>query len=220
MANIKTNQWVKIGEVARQAGVLASTVRYYTDLGLLETVGETPGGQHLYDVGETLARIARIRWLEQRGMDLQEIKAEFNPQRRLVRVLVVDDEPTVGELMGAVLQGRVATELRVARDGFSAGEMLAEYLPDLVVLDLRLPGIDGIELCRRMRRTPRFQATKILAITGYDTPETRTEILAAGADGYLPKPFTLTELGQQLETLLKPPAPPQGGTPAKVRGTP
>ena len=73
---------------------------------------------------------------------------------------------------------------------------------DLVVLDLMMPGITGFEICGYIRKNPKLVKTKVLAITGYDTPENKMKILNSGADDYLAKPFELRDLVSKLQTLI------------------
>lgn len=78
-----------------------------------------------------------------------------------------------------------------AMDGFEAGKKAVSFLPDLIILDLKLPGIDGFQVCKNIRNEEKLKNTKILAITGYDTPENKKKILECGADDFLAKPFEM-----------------------------
>ena len=73
---------------------------------------------------------------------------------------------------------------------------------DLVILDLHLPGVDGFEICSRIKKSSHSLRTKILAITGYDTPENAQRIFASGADAYLAKPFDIESLNKKINDLL------------------
>lgn len=193
---------LKISEVAEKASVLASTIRHYTDMGLLQFAATTDGGHRLYHESETLAQLARIKRLAARGLSLPDIKTELSGGGKK-RILVVDDELEVCELVADALKDRFPSEVRIARDGFSAGRVLSDFVPDLVVLDLMLPGVDGFEVCRQIRADDTFLGTKILAVTGYDTPENARRILDAGADMYLTKPLDTRELLKVVAGLLK-----------------
>jgi CheY-like chemotaxis protein len=193
---------LKISEVAEKANVLASTIRHYTDLGLLRYAATTEGGHRLYDETETLLQLARIKRLAARGFPLPQIKAELSGKGDK-RVLVVDDEPEVGDLVTDVLKDRRPFDIRVARDGFTAGRILGDFVPDLVVLDLMLPGVDGFEVCRQIRADENLAGVKILAVTGYDTPQNYQRIMDAGADMYLTKPLDAHELLRAVGKLLQ-----------------
>jgi two-component system, OmpR family, response regulator ResD len=115
-------------------------------------------------------------------------------------VLVVDDEPTIGEVVCRYLQ-RAGYETRVALDGFEAVEVADEQRPDLVVLDLMLPGIDGLEAMRRNRanggRTP------IILLTARGEESDRVIGLRLGADDYIVKPFSPGELVARVDAVLR-----------------
>jgi DNA-binding response OmpR family regulator len=109
------------------------------------------------------------------------------------RVLIVDDEPSI-VLSLQFLLAREGYEVDVARDGESALELAARRPPDLVVLDLMLPGIDGYEVCRRLREAPATTATRIVVVTARGREAERVRGLEEGADAYVTKPFSTREL--------------------------
>ena len=117
-----------------------------------------------------------------------------------MRVLVVDDEPSVrGALERALALDHY--DVRTAEDGRDALDHLVEHGVDAIVLDVAMPGVDGLEVCRRMRaggdRTP------VLMLTARDAVDDRVAGLDAGADDYLVKPFALKELQARLRALLR-----------------
>jgi two-component system response regulator MprA len=117
-----------------------------------------------------------------------------------MRVLVVDDDRAVREALRRALT-LAGYELRVAEDGAQAIELVAQEIPDAVVLDIAMPGIDGLEVCRRLRllgnRVP------ILMLTAREAVSDRVAGLDAGADDYLVKPFDVDELKARLRALLR-----------------
>ncbi|MFE9258383.1 response regulator transcription factor [Streptomyces sp. NPDC006879] len=116
------------------------------------------------------------------------------------RVLIVDDEPAVRE----ALQRSLAFEgydTRVAVDGFDALEQAAAYQPDLIVLDIQMPRMDGLTAARRLRAAG--SRTPVLMLTARDTVGDRVTGLDAGADDYLVKPFELDELFARIRALLR-----------------
>ncbi|WP_327355150.1 response regulator transcription factor [Streptomyces sp. NBC_01304] len=116
------------------------------------------------------------------------------------RILIVDDEPAVRE----ALQRSLAFEgygTEVAGDGIEALEKAAAYAPDLVVLDIQMPRMDGLTAARRLRSTG--STTPILMLTARDTVGDRVTGLDAGADDYLVKPFELDELFARIRALLR-----------------
>jgi two-component system response regulator MprA len=117
-----------------------------------------------------------------------------------MRVLVVDDEPAVRESLERVLR-HDGFEVDLAADGREAIRRLAAGRPDAVLLDVLMPQIDGLEVCRRMRDTG--DRTPVLMLTARDAVTDRVAGLEAGADDYLPKPFALEELLARLRALLR-----------------
>ncbi len=117
------------------------------------------------------------------------------------KILIVDDDPDIRKIMTRFLSAK-DYEVAVASDGFEAGTKVMDFNPDLLVLDLIMPGIDGFEVCKRIKKNPRTSHIKVLAITGYDTEENRDRIMEAGVDGYLAKPIERDRLLEEVEVLL------------------
>jgi two-component system, OmpR family, response regulator ResD len=115
-------------------------------------------------------------------------------------VLVVDDEPTIGEVVSRYLK-RAGYETRVAEDGLEALEAVAERAPDLIVLDLMLPGLDGLEVMRRVRADDRASAIILLTAKGEESD--RIVGLRLGADDYVVKPFSPAELVARVDAVLR-----------------
>ena len=116
----------------------------------------------------------------------------------------MDDEPAVRESLERVLR-HDGFEVDLAADGREAIRRLAAGRPDAVLLDVLMPQIDGLEVCRRMRDTG--DRTPVLMLTARDAVTDRVAGLEAGADDYLPKPFALEELLARLRALLRRSAP-------------
>jgi two-component system response regulator MprA len=116
------------------------------------------------------------------------------------KVLIVDDEPAVRESVERVLRVEGFT-VELAVDGRDAMRRVAQTRPDAVLLDVLMPGLDGIEVCRRLRDTG--DRTPVLMLTARDGVSDRVAGLEAGADDYLPKPFALDELLARLRALLR-----------------
>ncbi|MET8945819.1 response regulator transcription factor [Streptomyces sp. NPDC004542] len=115
------------------------------------------------------------------------------------RVLVVDDDPTVSEVVAGYL-GRAGFAVDVAADGPSAVAVATAQPPDLVVLDLMLPGMDGLEVCRRIRETGPLP---VIMLTARGDEEDRVLGLEVGADDYVTKPFSPRELVLRVESVLR-----------------
>ena len=124
------------------------------------------------------------------------------------RVLVVDDEAPLTALVGSYLT-RDAFEVAIAADGPSAVDTARSFDPDVVVLDLGLPGLDGLEVCRQLRT---FSDCYVLMLTARSDEVDKLVGLAAGADDYVTKPFSPRELVARVHVLLRRPRRPAGTT--------
>jgi two-component system response regulator MprA len=124
----------------------------------------------------------------------------FDLQDARMRVLVVDDDPAVLDSLELVLQ-LDGFDVATASDGREAMRALALQRPDAVLLDVLMPGLDGLEVCRRMRDTG--DRTPVLMLTARDEVRERVAGLEAGADDYLAKPFARDELLARLRALLR-----------------
>jgi DNA-binding response OmpR family regulator len=114
-------------------------------------------------------------------------------------ILVIEDEPTIAEAVALRLRSE-GFAVDIAADGPSGVEACESLAPDLVVLDLMLPGLDGLEVCRRIQRT---RPVPVLMLTARDTEDDLVVGLATGADDYLTKPFSGRELVARVRALLR-----------------
>ncbi|WP_032404720.1 response regulator transcription factor [Rhodococcoides fascians] len=114
-------------------------------------------------------------------------------------VLVVDDEPTISEAVAARLRGE-GYQVVTAADGPAAVEACARFDPDLVVLDLMLPGFDGLEVCRRIQAS---RPVPVLMLTAKSDETDMLVGLGVGADDYLGKPFSMRELVARVHALIR-----------------
>jgi DNA-binding response OmpR family regulator len=115
-------------------------------------------------------------------------------------VLVVDDDPTVGDVVAAYLE-RAGFEVHRAADGATALALATEATPDVVVLDLMLPGIGGLEVCRRLRRD--HPLVPVVMLTALGEEEDRILGLEVGADDYVTKPFSPRELVLRVQAVVR-----------------
>ena len=117
------------------------------------------------------------------------------------RILVVDDQADIVDLLVDFLSKDPRRfKIETATDGYEALIKVGEFKPSILILDARMPLLDGIEVCRRLKGNPRTWAMRILGVTGY--PDMIPALLAAGADACLPKPVELAQLREELERAL------------------
>ncbi|SFH86852.1 response regulator [Planctomicrobium piriforme] len=113
------------------------------------------------------------------------------------KALVVDDDRDLVDLLRDSLESDGRFEVRSANNGFDAGMMVKEYRPDIIVLDVMLPDINGKEVCQRVRSDPSLDDVKILCISGMVEAEKVQELRDAGANDFLQKPFEIETLIQR-----------------------
>jgi DNA-binding response OmpR family regulator len=117
-------------------------------------------------------------------------------------ILIVDDEPSIVVPVQFLMQQQGYNVL-VAEDGHDALDMIYKYQPDLVLLDIMLPGIDGHEVCEIVRLNPKLRDVKIIFLTAKGREVEIAKGLALGADDYITKPFSNAELVAKVKTVLE-----------------
>ena len=117
------------------------------------------------------------------------------------KILVAEDNLPNRELIREILE-TCGYEVIEAVDGQQALDKLEESMPDLVLLDIQMPVLDGYAVVRQLRQTPRLAGLKILALTAYAMQGDREKVLEAGFDGYLTKPIDMAALTKQIHQLL------------------
>jgi excisionase family DNA binding protein len=119
------------------------------------------------------------------------------------KVLLVDDDVELVELMSKVLEEDGRFEIRVANTGFDAGMLVKEYRPDMIVLDVMLPDINGKEVCHRVRGDNTLEDVRILCISGMVEDDKIADLKLSGADDFLHKPFEIEQLIDRICHLLE-----------------
>ncbi len=117
------------------------------------------------------------------------------------RILVVDDDPDIVEMVQFFLSGS-NFQVFVAQNGKEALEQVEMNRPDLVLLDIRMPQMDGLEVCERLRNGVMTKSTPIIMVTAEGRRQDVADALAAGADGYVIKPFNLKKLVERIQNSL------------------
>src|SRR5690242_886977 len=119
-----------------------------------------------------------------------------------MRILVVEDDPPLAQFIKKGLESEEYF-VDVASDGEAAREMSSQSEYDLLVLDLNLPGVDGITVLKALRDNQESKSMPVLVLTARNTLEDRVSVLDMGADDYLVKPFSFSELSARLRALLR-----------------
>jgi excisionase family DNA binding protein len=110
------------------------------------------------------------------------------------KVLIVDDDQDLVDLLSDVFERDGRFDIRTANNGFDAGLLVKEFRPDLVVLDVMLPDINGKEVCQRVRSDDTLETVKIICISGMVEQDKVSDLRAAGADDFMQKPFKVEDL--------------------------
>ncbi len=118
------------------------------------------------------------------------------------KALVVDDDVSLSDLIKDVLEADGRFETRVANNGFDAGMMTREYRPDIIILDVMLPDINGKDVCQRIRNDSAMDDVKIICISGMVEQDKIADLKAAGADDFMQKPFEVEGLVDRVCELL------------------
>lgn len=141
----------------------------------------------------------------------------FRPSDR-TRVLVVEDEADISALIKHTLERSGGTLVEIVASGEQALKATTEQPPDLIVLDLNLPGLGGLEVCRLLRMRPATARTPIIMLTARTSEGDRVVGLDAGADDYITKPFSPRELAARVRAVLRRGQPEEMAAPAIYKG--
>ena len=178
------------GEAARICKVSQQTIIRCFDSGQLRGF-RVPGSKF-----RRIPREALIKFMREHGIPTDTMESG----RR--KVLIVDDDPAIVDLLTDVLQETKRFECRAVNNGFAAGKMANEYRPDLIILDIMLPDINGKVVCETLRKDPNLTDIKIICISGMVEEDKIDELKAAGADGFMHKPLNIDTLKLEIAKLL------------------
>lgn len=197
-------------QISQMVNVDITTVIDWIDKGLLKAY-KTPGGHRRIkwnDLVEFLKKyempiptelnVAAKLVSLQRDLNSQNVDLH-QPLPATKKILIVDDDEDILEFISrAIKKFYKNIKIETITEGFIAGKRIAEFKPDLLILDIKLPGMDGFEVLKHLQK----ENLKILAITAYSSKETKEKILKGGADDYLIKPFTVEQLREKIANLL------------------
>ncbi len=184
---METKQSFSTSEVARYCHVTADTIRKWAEAGRIR-VFKTPGGHR------RIRREDLLRFLRENSIPIHEDLGDSG-----VKILIVDDEKAVVSVIRRYLERSDSSfQIEAATDGYDAGHQVATFKPDVVFLDLRLPGVDGFEVCRRIKTDPQHSGTRVIAMTGYYDGDEAQRVVELGALLCLQKPFSPDDLRRAL----------------------
>lgn len=178
----KARQYLTPNEVAEMMMVSPVTVRQWAAKGELPAL-TTPGGHRRF-VRQDVELFAKKRGLTFLPMTTSEM-----------RILIVDDDQQFSDYLKEMLTlASAEVKVEIAYDGFEAGQKIETFQPNVVLLDLMMPGLDGYEVCHRIKEDPRTKSIRIIAMTGYPTEENKEHIISEGAEVCLAKPLNREQL--------------------------
>lgn len=178
------------GEAAQVCSVSQQTIIRCFDDGRLKGY-RVPGSRF-----RRIPRDALIEFMREHKIPLDRLESGKR------RILVVDDEPEILELLGDYLGADPRFEIRTASTGYDAGLLTGVFKPDLILLDFLLPDINGNVVCKRVREDASLARTKIIIVSGAVRQAEIDALLTAGADEFIRKPFDLNHLVGRVSALL------------------
>jgi len=185
-----TNKPYTTGEIAGFCHVTINAVKKWIASGKLVAF-RTPGGHY---------RVNREDFMDFLDKYKLNIKEEVFPEHK--KILIVDDEASVVEyIKGALETMAEGYEIETAGDGYEALIKVGDFKPELLVLDIRMPNLNGFEVCRRIKGDETTKKIKILAVTAYGKDDIE-KILQCGADFCLPKPIKLKDFQKNVLKLI------------------
>ena len=182
------------GDVAHYCDVSVMQVNRWIKKGSLKAF-QNPGGN--YRISKKNFR----EFLEKNGIPIVE---EFFQSSEKTKILIADDDTTTVDAFNLLLSTHFGdVDIEMAYDGYEALVKTGEFKPDLLILDIKMPKIDGLEVCKRLRENiASTQKIKIMAITAHSEAYDRDTVLAHGADAYLIKPIDSKTLLENVEKLI------------------
>lgn len=185
-----TKEVYTTGDVARICKISQQTVIRCFDRGDLQGF-RVPGSRF-----RRIPRRSLLQFMRRHDIPLERLE----PGKK--RILVVDDDEAIVEMFTELLERDGRFEVGTASSGFDAGLMCDKFSPLLMLLDFKLPDINGNIVCRGIRANPEFDHMKIIIVSGVADPEEVEELLAAGADEFIKKPFQIDLVIDRIAALL------------------
>ncbi|HAC08952.1 MAG: response regulator [Phycisphaeraceae bacterium] len=182
LRHLSDKQVLTTGEAAELCNVSQQTIIRCFDNGRL-TGFRVPGSRF-----RRIPRAELIRFMKANEIPVELLDGD------LTRILVVDDDPSIVRIIGEMLEREDRFEVRTASTGYDAGMMTREFRPNIILLDYMLPDVNGNVVCQRIKADPDLADTRVVIISGVVRQEEIDELMAAGADAFIPKPFQVDAL--------------------------
>jgi excisionase family DNA binding protein len=189
--DLSTKRVFTTGEAAAVCKVSQQTIIRCFDSGRL-TGFRVPGSKF-----RRIPREELVRFMRANNIPLEALGSIKK------RVLVVDDDPRIVELYVDLLTRDGRFDIKTAGTGYDAGMLTEAFRPHLIILDYMLPDINGTIVCKRLRENENLNDIKVLCVSGVVNPQEIQELLDAGANGFLKKPFNINELLGRMGELLE-----------------
>lgn len=180
------------GQIAEYCHVTHRAVLKWVESGKLKAY-RTPG-KH--------SRVSQedfVRFLKEYNMP---IPVQMQPAETRKRILIVDDDRGIVHSLQRTLKMSGNYAIETAYNGFEAGQKFAAFKPDFIILDVRMPGLDGYEVCANIRSDPNNKHIKILILSGISEPQEIQRILDLGANDFMPKPFKNDFLQEKVKSMM------------------
>ena len=195
-ANTQHEQWSQkriftTGEAAEICKVSQQTIIRCFDSGRLRGF-RVPGSRF-----RRIPRDALIAFMKENGIPPDALDSGKS------KIVVVDDDPEIVELFVDVLERDGRFEVKTASTGYDAGMITQEFNPDLIILDYMLPDINGNVVCQTIRQKPELEHTKIIIVSGVVNQDEINDLLKAGADEFVKKPFNIEKIIERVGELLQ-----------------
>ena len=187
----KTKDLFTTGEAADICSISQQTIIRCFDSGRLDGF-RIPGSKF-----RRIPRDSLVKFMTDNDIPLKNLNSGKK------KILIVDDDAEIVELMVDVLSRDGRFDIKTASSGYDGGIMTQQFRPDLMILDYMLPDVNGNIVCQTIRRNPEFANTKIIIVSGVVNQAEIQDLLDAGAEDFMKKPFNITDLVDKISMVLQ-----------------
>jgi len=187
----KMKELYTTGEAADICNVSQQTIIRCFDAGRLQGF-RVPGSKF-----RRIPRESLVKFMRENDIPLRNLESGKK------KILIVDDDPEIVELLVDVLSRDGRFDVRTASSGYDAGLATEQFRPDLIILDYMLPDVNGNVVCQTIRRNSEYENTRIIIVSGVVNQSEIEGLLKAGAEAFVKKPFKITELVEKIVGVLQ-----------------